>query len=83
MFHCQEGIGHGLGLDTLGGIDKQDGALASSQAARHFVVEIDMARSVDEVKLVLLAFMLVIDGDRVHLDRDAAFALEIHVVEDL
>src|SRR5207248_1222100 len=33
--------------------------------------------------LVARALVLVIDGDGVHLDGDAAFAFEVHVVEDL
>src|SRR5207248_2385608 len=38
---------------------------------------------VDEVQLVAGAVVLVVDGDRVHPDGDAALALEVHAVEGL
>ena len=82
-FHRQEGVGDGLGLHALEGIDEQDGPLAGGQAARHLVAEIDVAGRVDQVQLVLLAVVLVVDRDRVHADGDAAFAFEVHGVEDL
>ena len=77
------GVGDGLGLHALEGVDQQDDALAGGQAARHLVVEIDVAGRVDQVQLVVLALVVVVDGDGVHLDGDAAFAFEVHVVEDL
>ena len=43
-----------------------------------------MARRVDEIENVLLAVSgLVIEADSVGLDRDAAFAFEIHVIKQL
>ena len=51
--HRQIGVGDGLGLHALKRIDEQDDPFAGGQAARHFVVEIDVARRVDEVQLVL------------------------------
>src|SRR5439155_11737731 len=56
---------------------------ARRQAARHLVVEVDVAGGVDQVELVALAVVFVVDRDRVHLNGDAAFAFEVHVVEHL
>src|SRR5207248_4833486 len=47
------------------------------------VAEIDVPRRVDQVQLVPLALVLVVDGDRVHADGDAPFALQVHGVERL
>ena len=49
VFHGQEGVGHRLGLHSLRGIDQEDGSLAGGQAARHLVVEIDVAWRVNKV----------------------------------
>ena len=42
-----------------------------------------MARRVDQVELELLPVQDVAEPDRLRLDRDAAFALEIHAVQVL
>ena len=77
-------VGERLRLDALRGIDEQQRALAGRQRTRHLVREIDMARRVDQVEDVLVAVLrLVVQPDRVRLDRDAALALEVHAVEDL
>ena len=39
VLHGQVGVGDGLGLDALEGIDQQDGPLAAGQAARHLVLK--------------------------------------------
>jgi hypothetical protein len=65
-------------------IDQEDGPLAGGQGAGHLVAEVDVAGGVDQVQLVRLAVgVLVVDGDRVHLDGDAPFALQVHVVQEL
>ena len=51
------GVGDGLGLDALGGVDQQDRALAGGQATRDLVVEVDVAGRVDQVELVGLAVL--------------------------
>ena len=77
-------IGHRLGLDALGGVNDQHGPFAGAQAAGDFVGKIHMARGVNEVQLVSFAvFGLVEHGDGVGLDGDAAFALQVHGVEQL
>ena len=42
-----------------------------------------MSRSVDQVEDILLAVVGVVHLDRVALDGDAAFALQVHGVEKL
>ena len=48
-------VGERLGLDALGGVDDEDGALAGLQAAADLVAEVDVAGRVDEVEAVGLA----------------------------
>ena len=55
VLHGQVGVGDGLGLHALEGIDEQDDALAGGQAARDLVAEIDVAGRVDQVQLVASA----------------------------
>ena len=77
-------VGESLRLHSLGGVDHQDRALAGGQAARDLVGEVHVARSVDEVELVLLAVVrLVVDPHGLGLDGDAALALQVHAVEHL
>ena len=47
VLHRQIGVGHGLGLDALGGVDDQQRTLASRQAPRNLVREVHVARRVD------------------------------------
>ena len=73
-----------LRLDALRGIDDEQRAFARGERARHLVVEVDVARRVDQVELIGLPVLrLVVELDRLRLDRDAALALEIHRVEHL
>ena len=81
--HREEGVGDGLRLHALEGVDEQDRSFARGQAARDLVVEIDVAGRVDQVQFVLDAVELVVDRDRVHADGDAALAFEVHAVERL
>ena len=54
----QVGVGHGLGLDALGGIDDQERPLAGGQGPGDLVVEVHVAGRVDEVEHVRLAVVL-------------------------
>ncbi len=83
VVHRQVGVGDGLGLHALGGVDQQDRPLAGRQAARDLVVKVDVAGRVDQVQLVDLPVERVIDRDRPGLDGDSALALQVHVVEQL
>ena len=80
----QVGVGDGLRLDPLGGVDDEQGALAGGEAARDLVGEVDVAGRVDQVQVVgLTVGGLVLDPHRLRLDRDPALALEVHRVEHL
>ena len=77
-------VGEGLGLDALGGVDDEDGALAGLQAAADLVGEVDVARRVDEVEAVGQAVGgRVLEAHGAGLDGDAVLALKVHGVEDL
>ncbi len=78
------GVGEGLGLDALGGVDDEEGAFAGGERAGDLVGEVDVAGGVDEVELVGFAVVrLVHHADGVGLDGDAALAFEVHRVEHL
>ena len=78
------GVDHGLGFDALRRIDQQQRALARLQRLEHLVVEVDVPRGGDQVEVVVLAVLRqVAHRDGAGLDRDAALALEFHVVEQL
>jgi hypothetical protein len=80
----QVGVGQRLGLDSLRGVDHQEGPLAGREAARDLIGEVDVARRVDQVELVGLAIPgLVEEPHGARLDGDAPLALEVHVIEHL
>ena len=68
-----------LGLQALRGVDQQDRPLAGRQRPRHLVGEVDVAGRIDQVELE----PLVLQPHGLGLDRDAPFALEVHLVEVL
>ena len=78
------GVGDGLRLDPLGGVDDEQRALAGGERARDLVGEVDVAGRVDQMQVVGLAVAgAVLDPHRLRLDRDPALALEVHRVEHL
>ena len=80
----QQGIGEGLRLYPLRGVDHQDGPLTRRQTPRHLIGEVHVAGGIDEVELVLLAVLgQVVDAHRLSLDGDAPLALQVHAVEHL
>ena len=77
-------IRYGLGLNALRGIDHQQRTLARGDGARHLVRKIDVSRRVDQVQNVRCAVLVLVgNADGLRLDRDAAFALQIHRIEQL
>ena len=77
-------VGERLRLDALRRIDNEQRALARCETPRHLIGEIDVPRRVDEVQLVDFAILAaVVQAHSLRLDRDAALALQIHVVEHL
>ena len=78
------GVGQGLRLDALAGIDHQQRALAGRQRAADLVGEVDMARRVHQVQHVGLAVERgVVEPHGLRLDGDAALALDVHRIEHL
>ena len=72
-----------LGLDALGRVDEQDGALARRQGARHLVGEVHVAGRVDHVERVGLVAHRPRHAHRLGLDGDAPLALDVHPVQVL
>ena len=73
------GVRECLRLDSLRGVDDEERSLAGLERARDLVREVDVPGRVDEVELVALPG----DAHGLGLDRDAAFPLELHRVENL
>jgi len=84
VLHREIRVCERLCLDALRGVDDEQRALARRERARDLVVEVDVARRVDQIERVDLPVGGgVIERDGAGLDRDAALALQVHVVEDL
>ena len=82
--HREVGVRDGLGLHALRGVHHEKRALARAHRAAHLVGEVHVAGRVEEVEEIGLAVLrLVLHRHRMALDRDAAFALEVHGVEGL
>ena len=74
-----------LCLNALGGIYEQQCPLTSSDGTAHLIGKVNVARGIDQVKQVFLPVgrVDVLHLDRMTFDRDAALALEVHVVQGL
>ena len=84
VFHGQIGVGQGLGLDALGGVHHQNGALTGRQRTGDLIVEVHVTRGVDKVEFVLQAIQgVIVELDRAGLDGNAPLPLQIHVVQQL
>ena len=81
---CKIGVGKRLRLDALRCVDDQDRPFAGGKRAAHFIVEVHMARRVDEIERIGLSVRrAVAEADSPCLDRDPALLFKVHVVEDL
>ena len=84
MVQRQIAVRQRLRLNALAGVDDENCALAGGQTAADLVLEVHMARGVDEVELIGLAVVgLVAHRDGAGLDGDAALLLDVHVVQHL
>jgi hypothetical protein len=80
----EEHVGDGLRLDSLRGVDDEQRALARGQRARDLVLEVDVAGRVDQIQHIPLAVLReIVHAGRLQLDRDAALALDVHIVQKL
>ena len=74
-------VGQGLGLDPLGRVHDQHRPFAGRKRPGDLVIEVHVARRVDQVEVIGLAVLrLVFQTDRPGLDGDAPLALQVHVV---
>ena len=81
VLHSQISVGQGLGLHALCGVHHQNSALTGGQRPGNLVVEVHMARRVDQVQFIGLAVLsLVVQLHGTGLDGDAPLPLQIHVV---
>ena len=78
MIQCQIDIGQCLCLNALCCIHHQNGAVAGRQRTADLIIEIHMARSIDEVENV---FLYGTHG--LCLDGNATLSLQVHIVQDL
>lgn len=77
-------VGHGLGFHALAGVHHQQCAFTGRQGTADLVGEVHVAGGIDEVQLVgLTVLRLVVQGNAVGLDGDAALAFQIHGVQHL
>ena len=82
--HGEVGVGDGLRLDALRGVDHEHRALARRERAGDLVGEVDVTRRVDEVELVGLPVVGVVhDAHGIGLDGNATLALDVHGVQQL
>ena len=80
--HRHHGVGHGLRLNALGGIDHEHSPVASRKRPTDFVGEVDVTGCVDQVKLIRLTVIgCVVDANRLAFDGNSALALDIHGIE--
>ena len=84
VVQSQINVGQGLSLNTLSGIHHEDCSVAGCQTSGNLIVEVHMARGVNEVEDILLAILGVINrADSLGFDRDSALPLQFHVVQHL
>jgi hypothetical protein len=82
--HGQVRVRERLRLDALRRVHYEQRAIARGQRARHLVSEVHVAGRVDQVQAVGLAVTRgVLHAHGLRLDRYAALALELHLVEEL
>ena len=84
MIQCQIDIRQCLCLNALCRIHHQNGAVAGRQRTADLIIEIHMARSIDEVENVFLSVLCFIYGTHgLCLDGNATLSLQVHIVQNL
>ena len=75
-------VGQCLGLNPLGGVDNQQGALTGGQRTAHLIGKVNMARRIHQIERIGLSVVrLIFQRNGLSLDGDAAFLLDIHAIE--
>ena len=84
MLQRQIDVSQRLRLNALGRVHHQDCPVASCERPADLIVEVYMSGCIDQVEDILHPVLRLIDEtDRLALDRDSAFALQFHIVQDL
>ena len=84
MIQRQIDVGQRLGLYALSGVHHQQRTVAGCKGAGNFIIEVHMPGGVDEIEDIGRAVLVRIgNAYGLCLDGDAAFALQIHLVEIL
>ena len=84
MLKRQVDISESLCLHSLSRINHQNSAVTRCKRTGHFIVEIHMARGVDQVKNILFAVICFVDDpDSLRFDRYTPLLLQIHIIEHL
>ena len=84
LFVREMNVRNRLCFNALRGIDNQERAFARRKGARNFVGKIDVARRVEQIQPVSLPVLrAILHRYRMRFDRDPAFALKIHRIEQL
>ena len=77
-------IGNGLRLHALRGIDQQNRTFTGTQTAADFISEVNVSRSVDQVKFIGNSVTgIILHTNRVGFDGNSPFPFQIHSVEEL
>ena len=77
-------VGEGLRFDALRSVHHQQRAFACGKTAVDLIGEIDVTGRVDQVEHIGLAIAgTIVEANRLRLDGDAAFTLDVHGIEHL
>ena len=72
-----------LSLYSLCSINDKQCTFTRSNASRHLIREVYMARSIDKIKNIFLLIQCVLHLDSMTLDSNTTFTLQIHIIEHL
>ena len=84
VVHRKVGVRQRLRLYALRRVHHKDGALAGRQRPRYLIVEVHMARCINQIEYIIHPVLRAVgQGDGVRLDGNAALTFEIHTVQQL
>ena len=84
MIQCQIYIGKRLCFDSLRSIHDKDRPITGRQRTAYLIIEIHMTGCIDQIEDIFLSILCFINNtDRLRLDRNTSFTLQIHIVQHL
>ena len=84
MIERQIYVGQRLRLNSLRSVNHQQCPITGSQTARYLIGKVDMTRGVNQIQHISFAILRhIVQANCLRLDRDAAFAFQLHLVEQL